>query len=613
MTQESVPTERGTVRLRDILPGLLMIHLRFPSLFRFVKSMLMIALGKGNRSLGAHIENNARRHPEKTALLYGDYALTHRDFNEAVNRYANYFLGQGIGKEDVVIVMLENRPELMMIIAAMAKIGGIASLINTNLRGDSLVHCINLTSRKCFIVGEELIGAFEEVKSGIRPTDQELLLYVHDGRESEVPAGYLDLSERVKGAPVSNPSSTAEMGMQDTFAFMFTSGTTGLPKAAHQMHMKWVLCANFLGSLGLSMNTSDVMYIAVPLTHNVGVLLGWSVAAINGSAVALRRKFSITHFWEDIRRYNATCFPYIGEICRYLMNRPEGAGDRDNPVKKVVGVGLRPEIYRAFKKRFGISRVVEFYGSSEGTVIYMNLFNVDCTMGICVVPHAVVQYDVERDEPARDEEGFMKRVEKGEPGLLLGKLKDPKLYLGYTDKKATSKKVFRDVFTKDDAWFNSGDLVRNIGFGHAEFVDRIGDTFRWKGENVSTAEVEKVINSARSVCGAAVYGVKVPLTDGRVGMAAVIPETGIEKFDLEGFSRSLQGALPPYAVPRFIRFIAEFETTATHKIMKSRLRKEGFDLEAIQDPLFVLLRGTEVYQPLSRRILDEIISGALQL
>jgi len=575
--------------------------------------MLMLALGRGHRSLGAHIENNAKKHPYKTALLYRDLVLSHREFNEAVNRYANFFLARGIEKGDVAIVMLENRPELMMIMAAMAKTGGIASLVNTNLRGDSLAHCINLTSRKLFIVGEELIGAFEDIKSKVNVTAQEPLYIVRDDGSSPASTGYLDLSEEVQGAPVDNPPTTADRKMLDVFAFMFTSGTTGLPKAAYQMNMKWVLCANFLGSLGMSMNTADVMYICVPLTHNVGVLLGWSVAAINGSAIALRRKFSISHFWDDIRRYNATCFPYIGEICRYLMNRPERPDDRSHPVKKVVGAGLRPEIYRAFKKRFGIPRVVEFYGSSEGTVIYINLFNVDCAMGLCMVPHAVVGYDIERDEPIRGKDGFMNRVEKGEPGLLLGKLKDAESYLGYTDKEATSEKVFRDVFKKDDAWFNTGDLVRNIGFGHAEFVDRIGDTFRWKGENVSTAEVERVINSVDSIRGAAVYGVKVPLTDGRIGMAAVIPARGVEAFDFKEFAGVLHAALPPYAIPRFIRFKQEFETTATHKIVKSSMREEGFDLDSIQDPLFVLLRGTDVHQPLSREVFDEIMSGAIQL
>ena len=613
MSRESITKETGFVTFRHLLPGLIMTALRVPSFFRFAKSMFMLALGKGNRSLGAHIENNVKKHPHKTALLYGNLVLTHREFNEAVNRYANFFLARGIEKGDVAIVMLENRPELMMIMAAMAKTGAIASLINTNLRGESLAHCINLTSRKLFIVGEELVGAFEDVKSMIRLTDDEPLYCVRDEGTNPAQAGYVDLSEEVRGAPVANPPTTADRTMLDTFAFMFTSGTTGLPKAAYQMNMKWVLCANFLGSLGLSMNSADVMYISVPLTHNVGVLLGWSVSAVNGSAIALRRKFSITHFWEDIRKYNATCFPYIGEICRYLMNRPEGADDRNNTVKKVVGVGLRPEIYRAFKKRFGIPRVVEFYGSSEGTVIYINLFNVDCTMGMCMMPHAVVEYDIEADQPIRDKDGFMNRVRKGEPGLLLGKLKDPDGYMGYTDKKATSEKVFRHVFKKDDAWFNTGDLVRNIGFGHAEFVDRIGDTFRWKGENVSTAEVERVIHSTGSVRGAAVYGVRIPLTDGRTGMAAVIPGTVVESFDLKKFTKSLQDALPPYAIPRFIRFKEEFETTATHKIMKSRMREEGFDLGAIQDPLFVLPRGAEEYQPLSRELFDEIVSGAMQL
>jgi len=604
---------RNILKFRDILPGLLMINLRLPSLFRFYKSFLPLAFGKGNRSLGAHIENNAKKIPDKTALFYRDQVFTHHEFNEEINRYANFFHAQGLKKEDVVIVMLENRPELMFMIAAMAKIGGISSLINTNLKGDSLAHCINLTSRKFIIIGEEMVGAFENVKCSINLTDHDVLYYVNDGDNKGAPSGYVDLSGKTKIAPASNPLTTAEMNLQDPFAFIFTSGTTGLPKAAYQINMKWVMCANILGTLGMSMNTTDVMYISVPLMHNVGILLGWAVAALNGSGIALRRRFSISHFWEDIKKYNVTCFPYIGEICRYLMNQPERADDRNNPVKKIIGVGLRPEIYTAFKKRFGIPRVVEFYGSSEGTVIYINLLNVDCTMGICLAPNAIVEYDIEANGPVRDENGFMKKVKKGEAGLLLGKLKDPKLFFGYTDKKATSEKIFRGAFKKDDAWFNSGDLVRDIGYRHAEFVDRLGDTFRWKGENVSTAEVEKVINSINFIHGAVVYGVNVPLSDGRIGMAAIISESSVESFDFKKFTNYMQDTLPKYAVPKFIRFESEFDTTSTHKIKKFRLKEEGFDVEIVKTPLFVLLPGEETYQPLSREIYDKINSGAQYL
>jgi citronellyl-CoA synthetase len=291
------------------------------------------------------------------------------------------------------------------------------------------------------------------------------------------------------------------------------------------------------------------------------------------------------------------------------MNQPPDPDDRKNPVKKIVGNGLRPEIWHNFKKRFGISTVYEFYGAAEGPLIFSNLLNLDCTVGCCLTPFAIVKYDIDTDEPIRDEKGFMQRVSPGESGLLLGVISEGIPFAGYTDKKETEKKVFRDVFEKGDTWFNFGDMLRNLGFKHAQFVDRLGDTFRWKGENVSTNEVEKVINTLPQVSQSTVYGVTIPGTDGRAGMVSIIPSKSIEDFDLKALADIVQQALPSYAVPKFVRFKKEFETTGTLKIKKTALRDEGFDPNRVTDPLYVLLPESSAYETLTAKLFDEILSG----
>ena len=337
--------------------------------------------------------------------------------------------------------------------------------------------------------------------------------------------------------------------------------------------------------------------------------MGWSAALANGAAMAIRRKFSASHFWEDTRKFNATAFNYIGETTRYLMNQPAKPDDRNNPVEKIVGNGLRPDIWKPFKKRFGISKVYEFYGATEMLLAFYNLLNLDNTMGFNLDPYAIVRYDLDTDEPVRSKNGFFEKVDRGEAGLLLGEILDRTPFAGYTDEASSRKKIFRDVFAPGDMWLNTGDMVRDLGFRHAQFVDRLGDTFRWKGENVSTAEVEEIVNSFPDISHSAVYGVVIQGTDGRAGMASLVPSVPVPQFDFQGFCDHLHRALPSYAVPIFIRIKTEFDTTDTHKIKKTDLKKEGFDLDQLSDPVYVLLPGSNEYTPLTREIHEGIIQG----
>lgn len=324
----------------------------------------------------------------------------------------------------------------------------------------------------------------------------------------------------------------------------------------------------------------------------------------------MARKFSVQRFWSDIRKYRITAMNYVGELCTYLVNQPELENDSAHTLRKMVGNGMRHDIFSVMKNRFGVKKIIELYGASEGDMSFVNIFGLDGTIGFnLVTPFAVVKYDIENDELVRDENGFLIRVKKGEPGILLGEARKSVNILGYTDKKETEKKMIYDAFQKGDRWFNTGDMIRNMGFGHYEFVDRTGDTFRWKGEIVSTTEAEKVVNSFKQVTQSSAYGTKFGDGDGRLGMLALLPQGNPDEFNLSAFGKLLLNSLPAYAIPRFLRFTSKFDSTPTFKIKKNTLKEEGFDLNQIKDPLFVILPGEERYQSLTEKLFVEINEG----
>jgi citronellyl-CoA synthetase len=600
--------QADVLKFRDLIPGLISVSRRLPSIVRTLRELLQLQ-GNTRESMGTVLERNAEKYPNNTAILYEDIRLTHSEFNEAVNRYAHYFLSRGLSKGDVAIVLVDNRPELLMIIGALSKIGAISSLINPNQRGSVLLYSINLTRQKTFVIGEELIDAFEEIKGDLDLAKDDLSLFVPERGQMPTPPGYSNLLEQIEDSPRTNPPTVPEVMLQDPFAHVFTSGTTGLPKASIQTHRRWFSGLYWFGRIVMDLKPTDVHYCPLPFCHTNALNVSWSSCAGQGAAIAIRRKFSASRFLEDVRKYNANSFVYIGELCRYLMNRPPQPDDADNPLVSCVGNGLRPDIWKAFKQRYGIKNVYELYGAAEGTLIFTNILNVDCTVGMCATPFAIVEYDIDEDQPIRGDDGFMVRVPRGGTGLMLGQISETLPFAGYTDEKETERKVLRDVFEKGDAWFNFGDLVLNQGFRHIQFADRLGDTFRWKGENVSTSEVERVVNSNAQSSESAVYGVSIPGTDGRAGMIAIIPSTPFEEFDLRALAELVQRALPSYAVPKFVRFKTEFETTGTHKIKKTVLREEGFDPAKIDDPLFALLPGRAEYVPLTKALHREITDG----
>jgi citronellyl-CoA synthetase len=563
----------------------------------------------------ARVEATASRYPDHPAVLFEGRELSWRGLNEHANRYAAALRRQGLKAGDTVSVMLENRIEYLAALIALNKLGATAALLNTNLTGGPLVHCMSITGCSMCLFGEERLQAIDEVRQDQALADIASYLFVPDAGQVHCPDWGVDLEEEAAGESNANPPETASRTLGETALYIFTSGTTGLPKAAVMTNGRYLRTAAISYKVGLRCDVHDRIYLCLPLYHGTGLFLGVGAAFCTGASMFIRRKFSASQFLSEVREYGATCFIYIGELCRYLLNTPRGQDDYRNPLATMMGNGLRPDVWHEFKERFGINRVSEFYGSSEGNVGFVNFLNKDCTVGATTLPVALVKYDVDADEIVRDSRGRCIRVEPGQPGLLLGKITGKTAFEGYTSKEATEKKILRDVFRSGDAWFNTGDLMRTIDVGftmgipHYQFVDRVGDTFRWRSENVSTNEVGEIINGHPQIAFCNVYGVEIPKADGRAGMAALALAEGVEQLDLASFSAHVCDQLPSYARPVFLRIQRELDTTGTFKLVKNELRKEGYDLNLVGDPLYVLKPGSERYELLDPDFASKIAAG----
>lgn len=557
-------------------------------------------------SLARCIEITAQKYPDNEAVVFEGRSLTYAEFNGLANRMARYLVESGTVRGDVVVVAMENRPELLVAVAALAKIGAVSALINTSQRQNVLKHSVSLVAPKRVIVGVELIDAFLEVKDSLPAGDESLLWMADVSRQQACPKGYVDLLAATAGIhDAGDLSISSELRANDPLCYFYTSGTTGLPKAAVLTNGRYMKAFGGIGEACIQLKPSDRVYVPLPFYHATALVVAWSSIVAGGACLVLARKFSSSRYWEDVISNRVTALCYIGELCRYLIAQSESENDRQHSVRLMFGNGLRPEIWKAFKERFGIDRVHEFYGSSEGNVGFMNIFNLDNTVGFTPIPYAIVEYDVDADAPVRFSDGFMRKVKKGDAGLLLGEISDKSPFDGYTEPEKTEKTILRNVFKQGDAWFNTGDMMRDLGFRHAQFVDRLGDTFRWKGENVSTTEVENVLGQCSGVIDAVVYGVEIPRTNGRAGMAALRMKPGVE-FDFTEMCSKLDSELPAYAAPVFIRFVQEIESTGTHKYKKAPLKNDAFDPEKCGSMLYVRLPGEAGFQPLTPTIYSKI-------
>jgi citronellyl-CoA synthetase len=564
----------------------------------------------------ARFEKTVSRFGKRTAVIFEGKSLTWDELNEHTNRYAWALKELGLVRGDAVSLVMENRIEFLAALLAMNKLGLIAALINTNLTGKSLCHCINITNSRALIVGEENTAAVGDIREEASLSNMAHYLFVADHNETPCPSWAQDLDELSAGESGKNPPDTLQNTLADRALYIYTSGTTGLPKAAiisnRRFHVSSAL--SYLG--GLQSTEKDRIYLCLPLYHGTGLFLGVGAAFATGASMYIRRRFSASNFLPEIRESKSTCFVYIGELCRYLLNTPQKADDAKTSLVKVMGNGLRPDVWHEFKQRFGIKRVAEFYGSSEGNIGFVNFLNKDCTVGTTTIPLALVKYDVDNDELVKTNDGRCIKVAEGEPGLLLGKITEDTQFDGYSSAEETEKKVLRDAFEDGDAWFNTGDIMKTVDVGfslglpHFQFVDRVGDTFRWKSENVSTNEVGEIVNGFPQVNFCNIYGVEIPGTNGRAGMASLVLHESAGDFDIKSFSEYVKEQLPAYARPVFLRIQPDMGTTATFKMVKGDLRKEGYDLALVKDPLYVLKPGQELYEPLDQTYLQSIQSGS---
>ena len=598
---------RQTIGLFEFIFKVIVFLPRVPFVvFDAVKGLRMIG-GNSNISWGSVLEKMAQKYPGNIAVKSPDGNLTYSQLNERANQFAHFLISRKVVRGDTVAVCLENRPELLIAYCGCAKIGAICSLINTNQRGDSLSHSFNLNKGRVIVVGEECISFFNDVKKDIDLAGS-VVFYLRDAAINRLKDA-ADITDVLLSLPRTNPEETGSITLKDKMAYVYTSGTTGgLPKAAVIINKRALSAMFWFGRVVTRVRPHHTIYIPLPFFHTNAITVGWPPALYNGAAVALRRKFSASGFLDDVKKFGVTHFVYVGEVCRYLMSQPDTPGQDRTTLKYIIGNGLRPDIWQAFKKRYGIRKIFEFYGAAEGVGVFTNLMNFDYTVGTSLTPFAIVRYDVENDRIARDKNGFAMRVDKGEPGLLVMEISEKTPFPGYSDKKKTEEKIIRDAFKKGDMWFNTGDMLRNMGFRHAQFVDRLGDTFRWKGENVATMEVEKALDSFKGVSSSAVFGIGMPRGDGKAGMAAIIKDEGAS-IDFEALTAHLRAVLPKYAVPLFIRFVDDFQWTATHKIKKTDLKNEGYDPEKVNKDLFVLLPGESAYTAVTRDIYKEIMNG----
>ncbi len=548
--------------------------------------------------------------PERIAVIQGDRALRYHELDAEANRFARWAQSIGVARGDVVALLIGNRPELGIAQLGLAKIGAVSALINHNLRSNALAHCVSVAESTCAVVHSEFD---EEWQSALPHLEKPLRVFAIGGPVDG--AAPLEDTLARTSPDALDPGVRAGLVAGDPYLYIYTSGTTGLPKAARISHLRGMQIAG--GAMAaLSLGPGDRMYVALPLYHSAGGGMAFGGSLLSGAAAVIAPKFSASQFWSDCVRHGVTTFQYIGELCRYLLNTPEHPDERRHTVRGCVGNGLRPEIWRPFQERFRIPQIVEFYGATEGNVAMINYDGKVGAVGRlpALVRRAMgtylIRFDVEADTHARGADGFCIPCAPGETGEAIGRISGVTRFEGYTSKAATEKKILRDVFEKGDAYFRTGDLMRMDEEGYFYFIDRIGDTFRWKGENVATSEVAEVLSVAAGVREVNVYGVQVPGHEGRAGMAAIVVD---DAFDPSQLYAHVAHSLPSYARPVFLRIGTELEITGTFKHRKVELVQQGFDPATVADPVLFADPGAQSYVPLAPALLAQILAGEVRL
>ena len=541
-------------------------------------------------------------------VIFEERTVSFGELNERANRVAHAARTAGLKAGDVVALSMENRPEFPMLWLGLAKLGIVTALLNTAARGRVLRHALEQTHAAALVFGSECAAELATLEAAERPR---LLFEVRDAtRGDAMPAiaGAVSLDDMMSTACADNPTGAerAHVRLGDPLYYIFTSGTTGLPKAALMSHLRFLNAGGVIaGFLGLRRET-DVLYNVLPLYHGAGGMVVVSAALHIGIPIVLRRRFSASEFWGDVRRHRVTAWYYIGEICRYLLNQPPRADDREHSLRKMSGAGLKADVWQAFQERFGIEQVCEGLGATEANYGLTNVDNRVGSVGRLPYPERsnirVVRYDIESGAPLRTADGALVACQAGEIGELIAEVLDGPsaagYFEGYTSAEATEAKLLRSAFRPGDCWVRSGDLVRFDAEDYFYFVDRVGDTFRWKGENVSTEEVSQVLARFPGVAVANVYGVRVPGTEGRAGMVALTLEPPAQ-FEPGAFHQFAAEQLADYAIPLFVRLAPAADLTTTFKLRKTDLQRAGYDPQRCGDPLYVRDARAGSYRPLS--------------
>ena len=560
-------------------------------------------------TFGRLIGEQAARIPDRIALKFERETLSFGAYDAEVNRLAALLARSGVTAGTVVAILCQNSPRFLIALGAVAKLGAVGALLNTHLDGAGLTHVLQASGSTIGVADAHAIPALARVVG-----THAVRFFAEVDGGAALPGDVVSLADALPARAESPPPPEVRGG--DVFLYIYTSGTTGYPKPAIVRHIRFTLGGIGLAAL-LGLQPGETVYAPLPLYHGESLFVGFAPAFRSGGAFASRRAFSASAFLDDVRRHEAVAFVYVGELCRYLLRQPPTPHDRDHKLRVAAGAGLRADVWRVFQERFGIARIIEMYGATEGNVALQNL---DGRVGSVGKPYAegqvaLARYDHARGELARDARGFCVRCAPEEPGELLGRIDHgggTMEYDGYTDRAATERKILRNAFADGDAWFRSGDLLRCDADGYYYFVDRLGDTFRWKGENVATQEVADVLNGAPGVSESNVYGVVVPGEDGRAGMAAIVLEPGAE-LDAAAFYAHASRHLPRYALPAFLRLVPEMEVTGTLKQRKAAMAEDGYDPARVADPLLVRDDDAATYVPLTREALAAIAAGRFRL
>ncbi|MCG8411296.1 MAG: AMP-binding protein [Bacteroidales bacterium] len=563
-------------------------------------------------TIGKKIGQNAKRFPNKVMMIDSNRSITWKQFNELSNRFADLLKSKGFEKGETIAIMMANRIEFLALLTGASKVGVISGLINITLKGKVLLDAFEAINAKYLFYGEEVTNNVNELRKNLEKSIDQFI-YIKDGETEYCKNGDIDFYSEIQNYTTNEPSHIPEIDIHTPCYYIFTSGTTGKIKPILISHLKWYRASKAFADFALLLTKKDIMYNFLPIYHGSGLHTAFGPVVLKSATLVLKRKFSASDFFFDVNENNVTCFSYIGEICRFLLNHANKEKISVSKSLKCTGNGLQYNIWDEFKNKLNIKRICEFYALTEGNMAFLNSFNKKETFGFSLSSFNVVQYDSNTEELARDNKNRLLNVKAYQQGMLITKITNTDQYQFYSNNQHLKNKILYNVFQKGDAYFLTGDIIKrvNVGFSfglpHYQFIDRANDTYRWRGENISSSDTASVIAKHSFIKDVIVFGVKIPNIEGKAGMAVI--EAVKKDFDLGRFSEYLYKSMSKEAIPLFLRLVNRIEKTSTHKNKKSAYQNEGYNINKVSDSLFVLNLLTKSYKALDNSMYEKIISG----